>query len=234
MKTEFLARMSHELRTPLNAVIGFTDLLSMQIAGPINEVQQGYLKNVHLASTQLLEQINDILDLERLVRHGPSFTPEPVALDSTIVEVCQMLSSMAKSMGVRLRTEVGSVNRVCTDERAVRTVLTNLLSNAIKYSRRGGTVEISAQLDDRGVQIAVSDHGVGIPKDKIDNVFEPFFRGHERDLPSIGGTGLGLTLVKKLVDALGGSIVLRSTPGEGTTVHLTLPEMVPETSRLVY
>jgi signal transduction histidine kinase len=233
VKTEFLARMSHELRTPLNAVIGFTDLLSMQLAGPINDVQQGYLKNVHIASTQLLEQINDVLDLERLVQHGPSFTPEPVALDTAIADVCRMLSSMAKSMGVSLHMEVKAANRLFTDERAVRTVLTNLLSNAIKYSHRGGTVTVSVLGLDRGVEIAVRDHGVGIPQDKLNDVFEPFFRGHERDLPSVGGTGLGLTLVKKLVDALGGNIVLRSTLGQGTTVQLMLPEMAAQDDGLL-
>lgn len=225
VKTEFLARMSHELRTPLNAVIGFTDLLSMQLAGPVNETQQGYLKNVRTASTQLLEQINDILDLERLVQHGPNFTPEAVALDDTIGDVCQMLSSMAEELDISLVTKVDETSRVCTDERAVRTVLTNLLSNAIKYSRRGGVVQVSALRVEQGVQIAVSDHGVGISEEKLDWVFQPFFRGHERDLPSVGGTGLGLTLVKQLVDALGGDIEVRSKLGQGTTVNLTLPEM---------
>ncbi|MDF1791394.1 MAG: HAMP domain-containing sensor histidine kinase [Thalassobaculaceae bacterium] len=227
VKTEFLARMSHELRTPLNAVIGFTDLLSMQLAGPVNETQQGYLKNVRTASTQLLEQINDILDLERLVQHGPSFAAEQVALDSTIGEVCRMLSSLAKEMDVQVSTAIDATGPLCTDERAVRMVLTNLMSNAIKYSRKGGTVEVSARTTNRGIEIDVSDHGVGIPEEKLGDVFQPFFRGHERDLPSVGGTGLGLTLVKQLVDALGGDIWVQSRPGEGTTVHLMLPEMTP-------
>ena len=227
VKTQFLARVSHELRTPLNAVIGFTDLLALQIAGPVNDIQQDYLTSVRSASDQLLQQINDILDLERLIEHGPSFTPEPVALGQTITDICQMLSSTAQNLGISLRPELHADSSVCTDERALRTVLTNLLSNAIKYSRRGGTVEVRARAVDDGVEIAVRDHGVGIPKDKLSEVFEPFYRCHEHDLPSVGGTGLGLTLVKQLVDALGGSIVLDSTPGLGTTVQLTLPEMAP-------
>lgn len=227
VKSQFLARVSHELRTPLNAVIGFTELLTMEIAGPVNETQQDYLASVRSASDQLLQQINDILDLERLMEHGPSFTPEPLALGKTITDVCQMLSSTAQSLGISLRQELQSDSRLCTDERALRMVLTNLLSNAIKYSRRGGSVEVIARPLDDGVEIAVRDHGVGIPKDKLPDVFKPFFRCHEHDLPSVGGTGLGLTLVKQLVDALGGSIVLDSAPGEGTTVQLTLPEMAP-------
>ncbi len=227
VKTQFLARVSHELRTPLNAVIGFTDLLAMQIAGPVNDTQQDYLDSVRTASNQLLQQINDILDLERLIEHGPSFTPEPIAVDSTIADICQMMSSTAQTLGVSLQPELQSPGLLCTDERALRMVLTNLLSNAIKYSRRGGTVTVVARQVDDGLSIAVRDQGIGIPEDKLAEVFEPFFRCHEHDLPSVGGTGLGLTLVKQLVDALGGNITLRSTLGKGTTVELTLPEMAP-------
>ncbi|SDF43225.1 MULTISPECIES: sensor histidine kinase [Thalassobaculum] len=227
VKTQFLARVSHELRTPLNAVLGFTDLLDLQISGPVNDTQKDYLDSIRTASNQLLQQINDILDLERLIQHGPSFTPEPVAVDRTIADICQMLSTTARDMGIDLLTQVQSASSLCTDERALRMVLTNLMSNAIKYSRRGGTVEVIARAVDDGVEIAIRDQGVGIPADKLADVFEPFFRGHEHDLPSIGGTGLGLTLVKQLVDALGGNIVLDSTLGQGTTVQLTLPEMAP-------
>lgn len=225
VKAEFLARMSHELRTPLNAVIGFTDLLAMQLAGPMNDTQQSYLKSVRSASTQLLDQINDVLDLERLIQHGPNFDPEPVVLGSTIVDICHLLSPMAEEMEVNVSTEIVSSEDLCTDERAVRTILTNLMSNAIKYSRKGGNVRVEAHPMERGIRIAVRDEGVGIPEDKLDDVFEPFFRGHERDLPSVGGTGLGLTLVKQLVDALGGTVQVDSVLGKGTTVQLTLPEM---------
>ena len=227
VKTQFLARVSHELRTPLNAVIGFTELLTLQIAGPVNDTQQDYLTSVRTASDQLLQQINDILDLERLIEHGPSFTPEPVAVDSTIADICQMLSTTAQSQGVSLRPQLHPSISLCTDERALRMVITNLMSNAIKYSRRGGTVTVVARPVADGLSIAVCDQGVGIPEDKIAEVFEPFFRCHEHDLPSVGGTGRGLTLVKQLVDALGGNITLRSKLGQGTTVELTLPEMAP-------
>lgn len=227
VKTQFLARVSHELRTPLNAVIGFTELLTLQIAGPVNDTQQDYLTSVRTASDQLLQQINDILDLERLIEHGPSFTPELVAVDSTIADICQMLSTTAQRQGVSLRPQLHPSFSLCTDERALRMVITNLMSNAIKYSRRGGTVTVVARPVADGLSIAVCDQGVGIPEDKIAEVFEPFFRCHEHDLPSVGGTGLGLTLVKQLVDALGGNITLRSKLGQGTTVELTLPEMAP-------
>jgi signal transduction histidine kinase len=227
VKTLFLARVSHELRTPLNAVIGFTELLTLQIAGPVNDTQHDYLTSVRTASDQLLQQINDILDLERLIEHGPSFTPEPVAVDSTIADICQMLSTTAQSQGVSLWPQLHPSISLCTDERALRMVITNLMSNAIKYSRRGGTVTVIARPVVDGLSIAVCDQGVGIPEDKIAEVFEPFFRCHEHDLPSVGGTGLGLTLVKQLVDALGGNITLRSKLGQGTTVELTLPEMAP-------
>lgn len=233
VKTEFLARMSHELRTPLNAMIGFTELLSMQLGGPVNETQKGYLGSIHAASTQLLEQINDILDLERLVQHGPSFEPTTVALGGTIDEVCQMLSSLAEQREIAVAVQVEPLTRLRTDERSVRTVLTNLLSNAIKYSFRGGTVHVTARPVEHGVEIAVADQGVGIPEAKLDEVFEPFFRGHERDLPHIGGNGLGLTMVKELVDALGGRIQVQSTPGTGTTVEVHIPEMTQHPATVV-
>lgn len=225
VKTEFLGRMSHELRTPLNAVIGFTELLSMQLAGPINATQRDYLKSVQTASTQLLEQINDILDLERLVQHGPNFDPEEVALDTTLAEVCRMLSSLTEKMNVEISTDIEPASRLYTDGRALRLVLTNLISNAVKYSRKGGSVEVTVSSLARGVEIIVTDHGFGIPEEKLADVFQPFVRGHERDLPSVGGTGLGLALVKQLVDALGGDIQMSSELGRGTTVHLMLPEM---------
>jgi len=225
VKAEFLARMSHELRTPLNAVIGFTDLMSMELAGPLNDTQQGYCRSIRGASAQLLDQINDVLDLERLIQHGPNFQPESVAIDGMIDDVCEMLLPAAEEAEVRLKADTRTASTLRTDERAIRTMLTNLLSNAIKYSRKGGLVEVVATTRAGSVEIAIRDQGVGIPEDKIDDVFQPFFRGHERDLPSVGGTGLGLTLVKQLVDAMAGDIEIDSTQGAGTTVRLTLPEL---------
>lgn len=225
VKAEFLARMSHELRTPLNAVIGFTELLSMQLAGPVNATQKGYLGSVRGASAQLLDQINAILDLERLAQHGPSFEPTTLTLQAAVDEACDLLSSMAAEREIALKPRVAETTSLHTDERSVGTVLTNLISNAIKYSRRGGTVIIAAAPVPGGVEITVADQGVGMPEETLDSVFEPFFRGHERSLPNVGGSGLGLTLVKQLVDALGGRVQLRSQPNAGTTVEVFLPSM---------
>lgn len=225
VKAAFLARMSHELRTPLNAVIGFTELLSMQLAGPVNETQKGYLSSVRGASEQLLDQINAILDLERLAQHGPSFEPTTVALDAAVDGACDLLSSMALEQEILLKRQIAEAACLYTDQRSVGTVLTNLISNGIKYSRRGGAVTITAVPVQGGIEISVSDQGVGMPEETLENVFEPFFRGHERSLPNVGGSGLGLTLVKQLVDALGGRIRIHSEPGNGTTVKVFLPSM---------
>ncbi len=227
VKTQFLAQMSHELRTPLNSVIGFTDLLSMEAAGPINETQKEYLKNVRSASTLLLQQVNDVLDLERLVHHGVVFSPQPISLQATIIDICQLLSPMADDMEVDISAQFGNAPSLCSDERALQSILTNLLSNAIKYSRKGGSVLVDVHAKDQAVEVVVRDQGIGIPEDKLDQIFQPFFRAHEHDLPAVAGTGLGLTLVKQLVEALGGTIRLDSVEGQGTTVTVTLPDHPP-------
>lgn len=233
-KAQFLQRMSHELRTPLNAIIGFSELLDMQLAGPINATQRSYCQSILTASSQLLDQINDILDLERLEQHGPEFHPEAVYVDSLIGDVCSMLKPISEERGVRIAVDNADHRPFRTDRRSMRTIVINLMSNAIKYSPRGGDVEVTLRPVGADLSIEVRDHGIGIPEDKLGNVFEPFFRGHERDLPSVGGSGLGLTLVKQLMDALHGRIEISSTVAGGTTVRVIIPEMaehsLPEAS----
>lgn len=224
-KAQFLQRMSHELRTPLNAIMGFNELLDLQLGGPMNTTQRAYCSSIRTASSHLLDQINDILDLERLQQSGPEFHPEIVSLERMLADVSAMLKPLSQEKNVEIFVEAGAESTWRTDRRTIRTILTNLMSNAIKYSRTGGFVRVIVSRRTDGVAVEVSDNGVGIPKEKQHDIFEPFFRCHERDLPNVGGTGLGLTLVKQLIIALGGQIALQSDVGVGTSVNIMIPEM---------
>jgi signal transduction histidine kinase len=224
-KEQFLARMSHELRTPLNAVIGFNELMTMELAGPLTAAQRGYLENMKDASVQLLDQINDILDLERVRHTGADLKPTDVNLQQAIQEVFRILAPLSENRRTELALVQDGDAEIRSDGRAIRTIIMNLVSNAIKYSPGGGRVDVITRLHPSGVAFEVRDQGVGIPEHQQAHVFDPFFRGHEHDLPGVGGTGLGLALVKQMVDALGGQIQLVSSPGAGTVVSVIIPSL---------
>ena len=225
VKHDFLARVSHELRTPLNAIIGFNDLMRIGISGLLSEKQTEYCENVHIASMRLLDEINDVLDLQRLSDPSHRLTLEQVNLRLEAQQIVRLVQSASGGNRSKLEIDIQESFELLADRRSVVTILGNLISNAIKYSPRGGKIEIQARAlaAPWQAEIKVTDQGVGIPSGRLADIFNPFVRLHEADLPAVGGTGLGLSIVKMLTERHGGQIRADSEPGKGTTMTLMLP-----------
>jgi signal transduction histidine kinase/CheY-like chemotaxis protein len=223
-KSEFLSRMSHELRTPMNAILGFGQLLEQSATLPAGN--RGWVREIVAAGRHLLELINDVLDLARVESGKFTVSPEPVGLRPLIEECLTLLQPAAEASGVRLLEASRHCDvQVRADRTRLKQVLLNLLSNAVKYNRRHGSVNVVcvAEVDDivPRVCVRVSDTGTGLEPNQLARLFVPFER-LQADT-RIEGTGIGLALSKRLVEAMGGSIGAESTPGSGSTFWVRLP-----------
>ena len=222
-KSEFLASMSHELRTPLNAVLGFSEVLLERMFGDINEKQEEYLRDIHGSGKHLLELLNEILDLSK-VEAGQ------MELEFTLVEVSTVLEYAASIMreraaahSIALRVEVGEgIGQVEVDELRFRQVVLNLVSNAVKFTPDGGAVVVRARRVGDELQVSVEDTGVGIPETDRERIFESFQQGG-RGASREEGTGLGLTLSRRIVELLDGRMWLESEVGAGSTFGFAFP-----------
>jgi PAS domain S-box-containing protein len=220
-KSDFLSRMSHELRTPLNAVIGFAQLLQLDgLEGEQRESADQILK----AGRHLLGLINEVLDIARIEAGTMTMSLEPVHLGSVIAEALSLISPLADDAGVRLSADPSEYAHVYVqaDQQRLKQVLINLLSNAVKYNRRGGEINVRCvELPGEQVEVAVSDTGHGMTADQLERLFEPFERlGAERT--NVEGTGLGLPLSLRLMEAMGGGMTAESAPDAGTTLRIVL------------
>ncbi|MBV9860508.1 MAG: sensor histidine kinase [Alphaproteobacteria bacterium] len=225
-KSEFLANMSHELRTPLNAIQGFSEVMRDEVFGPLNNPRyQTYAQDINNSATHLIKVITEILDLSKAeagmitAENGPVLVPEVFDLAVRLVE------QRAAENHLAIRTEVETLLAaypIETDQGKVTQILLNLLSNAVKFTKPGGTITLSAGRCDGEVTIAVRDTGIGIAEADLANVMTPFGQV-ESAYQAREGFGLGLPLSKKLAEALGGRLTLKSALGEGTTVTLHLP-----------
>jgi signal transduction histidine kinase len=224
-KSEFLASMSHELRTPLNAIIGFSDLITSRMFADDNDRQVQYAEFVRDAGHHLLSLINDMLDLAKIEAGRIQLQEQELDLYRLVEEALAFVSARAATAGCVLRGEpAANLPMLVADERAARQVLLNLLANAIKFTPAEGTVTLSVQLDPNGgLTFRVRDTGVGIAPEDIDRVFEKFGQGRHMALTGEKGTGLGLPIVKGLIEAHGGTIAIESTLGQGTCAIVTFP-----------
>jgi PAS domain S-box-containing protein len=225
-KNEFLSRMSHELRTPLNAVIGFGQLLALDDMTPSqNEAAEQILQ----AGRHLLELINEVLDISRIESDTMALSLEPVHLGSVLADALSLIRPLADAAGVRLLHDLAESADLHTlaDQQRLKQVLINVLSNAVKYNRRSGDVRVHCSvLADGRVEIAVADTGRGMTAAQLARLFEPFDRlGAEGS--GIEGTGLGLSLSRGLVEAMGGTITAESEPDVGTTMGVRLRRAEP-------
>jgi PAS domain S-box-containing protein len=228
LKGEFLASMSHELRTPLNAIIGFADVLREELAGPLNDEQKQFVRDILESGRQLLNLINDILDLSKVDAGRMNLDVETVELSSVFDEVQTIIQGMAvrKNLSLAFREQPpGILLRV--DRLKLLQILYNLLSNAVKFTPKGGSVRAEAEWRDTDTCFRVIDTGVGIPADKLDLVFEEFRQVDSRLSREYGGTGLGLALTRKLVDLHGGKLSVESQVDRGSTFTFTIPHALP-------
>jgi signal transduction histidine kinase len=209
-KSEFLANMSHELRTPLNAIIGFSDVLLTRMFGELDAKQEEYL--------------NDILDLSKVEAGRMDLEPSEFSLTEAVRNSVTMVRERAANHGIAISYDVSpEAGEVEADERKVKQVLFNLLSNAVKFTPDGGQVSVKAWREGEDVWVAVADTGVGIAAGDLELIFEEFRQVGDSAGRTHEGTGLGLTLTKKLVELHGGRISVESEPGKGSTFMFTLP-----------
>lgn len=219
-KSEFLSRMSHELRTPMNAILGFAQLLEMEAR---TEEDQESVEQILRAGRHLLALIDEVLDIARIEAGHMTLSLEPVGIGGMLQETRDMVRRMAVEHRVRLRVE-DCERYVQADQQRLKQVLLNLLSNAIKYNREGGTVTITCEERPKSrLRIAVADTGRGIAPEKLQRLFLPFDRLDAELEGMAEGTGLGLSLSKGLVEAMGGTLGVQSTAGQGSTFWLDLP-----------
>ena len=228
-KTEFLAMMSHELRTPLNAIAGYTELLELGITGPVSDMQREQLGRIRRSQRHLLGIIEDLLDLSRL-EHGAPADIElgPVPVHDTLGNLEALISPQLRARNLTYIYNPSEDDLIAYGNRArVEQIVLNLLSNAIKYTAPGGRVGLSSGVHSGRVEIRVSDTGHGIPREKLDSIFEPFTR-LEMDLTrTTEGTGLGLAISRHLARAMMGDLTVRSELGRGSIFTLTLPAEAP-------
>lgn len=223
-KSHFLTTMSHELRTPLNAIAGYTEILQMEIAGPINEQQRQHLERISKSERHLLTLIDDVLDFAKLEAGHQSFEFSEFTLSKLVDDLEAFIEPQIVGKGIRYSAVIEQRLTVYADEEKTRQILLNLLSNAIKFTREDGSIQLSATDGDGQVKISVTDNGSGIAPDKLHSVFEPFVQvGRSLNTPGMGGTGLGLPISRDLARAMNGDVTVTSVYGEGSTFTLILP-----------
>ncbi len=226
MKSQFLANMSHELRTPLNAIIGFAEVLSRNARGSLNDQQREYIASIDGAGRHLLDLITDVLNFAKIEAGGYQLDEEAFDLDDLLDETVRLMTPVAvrAEVAVSLRASGRTTPLVLrADRRAFKQMLINLQSNAIKFTPRLGRVEIGYEIVDPGLVIRVSDTGIGIAPDQQKQVLEPFTQISNALNRSHPGTGLGLPIVRSLIELHGGSLAIESDVGCGTTILLKLP-----------
>jgi two-component system, cell cycle sensor histidine kinase PleC len=225
-KSRFLATMSHELRTPLNAILGFSEVMKNEVFGKhSSENYREYSADIHSSGQHLLTLINEILDLSRIEAGRYELNEEALELAFIIDDCSHMMSLRAKAKHQNVRAIIDpSLPRIWADERAVRQIVLNILSNAIKFTPPNGEITIKAGWTSSGGQyVSIADDGPGIPEEEIPVIMSSFGRGSWALKTAEQGSGLGLPIVKGLVDLHGGGFQLKSRPREGTEVIVTFP-----------
>jgi len=227
MKSEFLAGMSHELRTPLNSIIGLAELLHDGKLGPVSEGHLEYLGDILNSARHLLRLINDVLDLSKVEAGRLEFRPEPVQLDRLAEEVRDVLRLLAAKKQIDVAVEVApEVNQVMADAARLKQVLYNLLSNALKFTPDGGQVWVRVKSSGpEAFRLEVEDTGIGIRAEDLPRLFQEFQQLDPGTVRKYGGSGLGLALTKRIVEAQGGRVGVRSTPNQGSVFYAVLPRV---------
>ena len=239
LKSNFLATMSHELRTPLTSVIGYAEMMAEGLAGPISTEQREYLSTILSKADQLLGMITSVLDVAALESGPLALERSRLSLADIVASEVASFTSQAGKRGIAIQLESRGDTIVVGDRKKIRQIVASLLSNAVKFTPDQGKVGVAVRPgplsphepdDARAVQLVVSDSGIGIPRDHVSKIFEPFFQVDSSSTRAFGGTGLGLTLAKAYVEAHGGRIWVDTTPGQGSTFIATFPLRIEETA----
>jgi len=240
LKSNFLATVSHELRTPLTSIIGFSEMLLEGLAGELQPEQGEYVATILTRAEELLALITQVLEMSQMEVGAIRLDLRARSLRSILDRALQTLVPAANQAGIELRDEIGDdLPPVLADAEKLQRVLVNLVGNAIKFSRRGGVVTVTAQQAPirrpfqeetlfgeeaaDAVRVTVRDTGQGIPEAQLSRIFEAFYQVDASPTREHGGAGLGLSIVKNLVNAHGGEVWAESEVGVGTAVHFTLP-----------
>jgi PAS domain S-box-containing protein len=237
-KSEFLATMSHEIRTPINAIIGYTELLRMELAGPLAPQQRQHLDRIHASSRHLLGLVEDVLDLAKVEARRIEVGREHAFAVTAVAAAVEMVTAQAETAGVTLASAANADADEAFyygDERRVQQIVVNLLTNAIKFSQSGGRVEITYGVapesplgKDAATYIRVADTGIGIAPADLRRIFRPFEQVQHGHTRSHGGAGLGLAISRELAHMMGGEVTVASTVNRGSTFTLWLPRTSPE------
>jgi signal transduction histidine kinase len=226
-KTDFLAVMSHELRTPLTAIMGYEELLSDGITGPVTELQRQQLGRINASAHHLLGLIDEILTFARVDIGRERVRWESMSVNNTLSDAAALVEPMASAKNLKLVVKLMSEDQsIQTDGTKLRQMLVNLLSNGIKFTEKG-EVHLGCEVNDGMLEVSIADTGVGIAAENIEYVFEPFWQAEQTATRKTGGTGLGLSVTRKLARLLGGDVTVASKMGAGTTFLLTLPVRAP-------
>jgi CheY-like chemotaxis protein/nitrogen-specific signal transduction histidine kinase len=227
LKSEFLANMSHELRTPLNAIIGFSELLQEGSYGALSSDQNDFVKDIHASGRHLLGLINDILDLSKIEAGRMTLHPEECELNEIVRETLTVVHPQAlkKKLVLEALIDPGAAF-VKLDAGKIKQVMYNLVSNAVKFTPDGGRIDIAGSAEGRDLVLSVSDTGVGIADEDAAHIFDEFYQVDGSYTRKHEGTGLGLALVKNLVEMHGGSVTVESAPGKGSRFSVRLPAAV--------
>ncbi len=223
-KSEFLANMSHELRTPLNAILGFSEMITGELAGPVPAAYRGYAADIHTSGRLLLAIINDILDMARIEAGYHALDEDIVSLNDIVRECLHLLEPRAEEREITLayHTDLPGL-QLHADARALKQICLNLLANAVKFNKWDGDVRVSVTRRDGWLAIIFADTGQGIAEEDRPRLFRPFQQAGAATARTSGGTGLGLSITRSLVEMHGGRIELASEPGKGSTFTVLLP-----------
>jgi two-component system, NtrC family, sensor kinase len=222
-KSEFLANMSHELRTPLNAIIGFTRIVMRRSREQVEPKQYENLEKILQSAERLLALINSILDLSKVEAGRLELRPAEIELAPVLEQCARTVEPLLKADAVTLTRELAALPPVYLDEEKLRQIMLNLLSNAVTFTARGTIAVRAVPASEESFSVAVSDTGIGIPADKLEQVFDEFVQADTSSTRVYGGTGLGLAIARRLARLMGGDIAVTSTEGQGSTFTLTLP-----------
>lgn len=232
LKSNFLATMSHELRTPLTSVIGYAEMMAEGLAGPVTSEQHDYLVTILSKADQLLGMITAVLDVASLESAPLSIERSSISLAEVVAAEVATFVPQAAKRGIAIQVDYRGTCTVLGDKKKMRQIVSSLVSNAVKFTSDHGSVAVAVQPGPlspheseahAAVQLVVSDSGIGISREQVAKIFEPFFQVDSSSTRAFGGTGLGLTLAKAYVEAHGGRIWVDTTEGRGSTFVATFP-----------